>query len=305
LPFQGDCWGRTVTHRVAVGEYALPLKGRRKKFAILLVTLFSRLIRKYENAQNIRFIFRNLFPAMNVPNILTLFRVFFAIAVFYFTAMKDYDFGLFFFVLATLTDFLDGWWARKFRQITVFGRIMDPFADKFLICGVFVCLVAIPELTSDAGGYPVWLMLQPWMVIVILGRELLVTSLRSFVESSGGDFSAKWIGKWKMAFQCVAVIACFLYLAGGAERVISTNRGDLTTHEVLVSDFFRPDVVVANDSGSMLAGIFDFSFGTKYWRNIVFYTMLVSLWLTVSITFISGLDYSINAARMIRKFSGK
>ncbi|MDR3199231.1 MAG: CDP-diacylglycerol--glycerol-3-phosphate 3-phosphatidyltransferase [Planctomycetaceae bacterium] len=239
---------------------------------------------------------------MNVPNILTLFRVFFSIAVFYFVAARDYDFGLFFFIFAMLTDFLDGWWARRFKQITVFGRIMDPFADKFLICGVFVCLVAIPELTSDAAGYPAWLMLQPWMVIVILGRELLVTSLRSFVESSGGDFSAKWIGKWKMAFQCAAVIACFIYLAGGAERVVLTNHGQ-NSNEVLISDFYRPDVVEVMDSGSVLAKIFDFGFGTKYWRNIVFYTMLILLWLTVSITLISGLDYSINAARMIRKFN--
>jgi CDP-diacylglycerol--glycerol-3-phosphate 3-phosphatidyltransferase len=235
---------------------------------------------------------------MNVPNTLTLFRVFFAVAVFYFTAMKDYDFCLLFFILATLTDFADGWWARRFKQITIFGRVMDPFADKFLICGVFVCLVAIPELTSDAMGYPAWLMLQSWMVIVIIGRELLVTSLRAFVELSGGDFSAKWIGKWKMAFQCLAVIACFLYLAGGAERVISTNNGG---DSILVSDFFRPDAVEAKDSGSMFAGVCDFIFATKCWRNIVFYTMLVSLWLTVAITFISGLDYSINAARMIRK----
>ncbi|MDR2438742.1 MAG: CDP-diacylglycerol--glycerol-3-phosphate 3-phosphatidyltransferase [Planctomycetaceae bacterium] len=230
---------------------------------------------------------------MNIPNTLTLFRIFFSIAVFYFTAMRDYDFCLLFFVLASLTDFLDGWWARKFKQITIFGRIMDPFADKFLICGVFVYLVTIPELTSDAAGYPAWLMLQPWMVIVILGRELLVTSLRAVVEASGGDFSAKWIGKWKMFFQCIAVMACFLYLAGGAERVIHDN--------ILLSDFYRPDVVVAKDSGSVSAGICDFIFGTKYWRNTLFYTMLVSLWLTVAITFISGFDYTINAARMIRK----
>ncbi|MDR1964705.1 MAG: CDP-alcohol phosphatidyltransferase family protein [Planctomycetaceae bacterium] len=226
---------------------------------------------------------------------------FFALAVFFFTATKDYDFCLLFFVLAALTDFLDGWWARKFKQITIFGRIMDPFADKFLICGVFVCLIAIPELTSDAAGYPAWLMLQPWMVVVILGRELLVTSLRAVVESSGGDFSAKWIGKWKMAFQCVAVIACFLYLAGGAERVIPTHQGNLTTNEVLISDFFRPDAAAVMESNSVFAGICDSGFGTKYWRNVVFYTMLVSLWLTVAITFVSGLDYSINAARMIRK----
>jgi CDP-diacylglycerol--glycerol-3-phosphate 3-phosphatidyltransferase len=235
---------------------------------------------------------------MNVPNTLTLFRIFFAIAVFYFIAVKDYDFCLLFFVLAALTDFLDGWWARKYQQITIFGRIMDPFADKFLICGVFVCLIAIPEIASDSAGFPAWLMLQPWMVIVIIGRELLVTSLRAVIESSGGDFSAKWIGKWKMGFQCVAVIACFLYLAGGAERIIVTNSGEQTT----ISAFYVPNAVTVTDGGgSAFAEVCDAILHTKYWRNIVFYTMLAFFWLTTAITFISGLDYSIHAARTIRK----
>jgi CDP-diacylglycerol--glycerol-3-phosphate 3-phosphatidyltransferase len=235
---------------------------------------------------------------MNVPNILTLFRIFFAIVVFYFIAVKDYDYGLFFFILAALTDFFDGWWARRFNQITVFGRIMDPFADKFLICGVFVCLVAIPELTSDAAGFPSWLMLQPWMVIVLIGRELLVTSLRAVIESSGGDFSAKWIGKWKMGFQCIAVIACFFYLAGGAERAIG---GESLGGESLISDFYLPEAKTAGESSSSLANLCDLFFGTKYWRNTIFYSMLTFLWLTAAITLISGLDYTIHAARTIRK----
>jgi len=152
---------------------------------------------------------------MNVPNALTLLRVLFAVAVFFCIAVYRFDFALVFFVLASLTDFLDGWWARKFKQITVFGRIMDPFADKFLICGTFICLVPIPELMRiDDSILPAWTSLQPWMVIVIVGRELLITSLRAVVESSGGDFSAKWIGKWKMGLQCAAVIFCFLYLSG-------------------------------------------------------------------------------------------
>jgi CDP-diacylglycerol--glycerol-3-phosphate 3-phosphatidyltransferase len=236
---------------------------------------------------------------MNVPNFLTLLRIFFAVAVFYFAAVKHYDGCILFFILAALTDFVDGWWARHFKQITVFGRIMDPFADKFLICGAFVCLIAVPELTYDKAGYPAWLLLQPWMVIVIFGRELLVTSLRSFVESTGSDFSAKWIGKWKMGLQCAAVIACFLYLSGGAEwNIVTNNQGN----EILVQDFYRPDVVAAEPgSHSVIARGMDFVCGTKYWRKMIFFTMLVTIWLTVGITLISGLDYSISAVRMIRK----
>ena len=232
---------------------------------------------------------------MNVPNTLTLLRILFAVIVFAMIGLGSYDFAIFFFVLAAITDFLDGWWARHFKQITVFGRVMDPFADKFLICGVFVCLVAIPELASDKAGYPAWLMLQPWMVIVIIGRELLNTTIRAFVEGGGGDFSAKWIGKWKMALQCAAVILALLYLSGGAEWDVASFDG----HELLVKEFYRPEIAAQQDT--VLAHWFDLALGTKLWRKAIFFTMLCSFWLTVGITLLSGLDYSIHAIRMIRK----
>ena len=232
---------------------------------------------------------------MNIPNTLTLLRILFAIIVFTMIGLVHYDLALLFFVLASFTDFLDGWWARHFKQITIFGRVMDPFADKFLICGAFVCLVAIPELSSDKAGYPAWLMLQPWMVIIIIARELLVTTLRAFIEGAGGDFSAKWIGKCKMVLQCVAVILALLYLSGGAEWDIATLDGQ----ELLVQEFYRPEV--AAQQGTVLAQGLDHAFGTKMWRRAVFFMMLSSFWLTIGVTLLSGLDYSIHATRMIRK----
>ena len=233
---------------------------------------------------------------MNIPNTLTVLRILFAIIVFTLIGFQRYDQALLFFVLAAFTDFLDGWWARHFKQITVFGRIIDPFADKFLICGVFVCLVAIPELTSDKAGYPAWLMLQPWMVIVIIGRELLVTSLRAFVESAGGDFSAKWLGKLKMGVQCAAVILALLYLSGGAEwNVVSAEDGT----ELLVQEFYRPEF--AAEKTTLLAQGLDNALGTKTWRKAVFFTLLSALWLTFGVTVLSGLDYCIHAARTVRK----
>jgi len=232
---------------------------------------------------------------MNIPNTLTLLRILFAIIVFVMIGLARYDLALLVFLLAAITDALDGWWARRFKQITVFGRIMDPFADKLLICGVFVCLVAVPEMTSDKAGYPAWLMLQPWMVIVIIGRELLVTSLRAFVESAGGDFSAKWLGKLKMIFQCAALILALLYLSGGAEWNITDTGGQ----ELLVQQFYRPEV--AAQKGTVLAQGLDYTLDTKRWRTAVFFTMLSTFWLTVGITLLSGLDYCIHAIRMIRK----
>jgi len=232
---------------------------------------------------------------MNIPNILTLFRILFAVIVFTMIGVGYYDFALFFFVLAAFTDFLDGWWARHFKQITIFGRVMDPFADKFLICGVFVCLLTITELTFDKAGYPAWLMLQAWMVIVIIGRELFVTTLRAFVEGGGGDFSAQWIGKVKMAIQCAAIIFALLYLSGGAEWNIASSNG----HELLVQEFYRPEVAAQKET--LLAQGLDHSFGTKAWRKPVFFTMLSAFWLTIGVTLLSGLDYGIHAIRIIRK----
>lgn len=103
---------------------------------------------------------------------------------------------LLFFLLATFTDFLDGYLARKHGQVTQLGRILDPFADKLLVCGMFIYLTARMGLVA------------PWMTVIIVSRELLVTALRSFVEGAGGDFSARWVGKWKMALQCAAIILC-------------------------------------------------------------------------------------------------
>ena len=145
-------------------------------------------------------------PLWNVPNILTFSRIFMAIVIFGMIPFGLYKASLILFIVAALTDFVDGWWARKFNLKTKLGRITDAFADKVLVCGTFIYLVTIPELTGVHGG------LAPWMVVVIVLRELLVTLLRSLVEGAGGDFSAKWVGKIKMGFQSITIPVCFLYL---------------------------------------------------------------------------------------------
>jgi len=139
-------------------------------------------------------------PLLNVPNQLTTARIVLAVVMFFFLAHGWYktSFGLF--VVTTGTDWLDGYWARKYHQITQLGRVLDPFADKLFICGAFIYLAAVPRL--ETGDSPSGI--ATWMAVVITGRELLVTTLRTFVEQRGGDFSAKWIGKWKMALQCLA-----------------------------------------------------------------------------------------------------
>ncbi len=106
------------------------------------------------------------------------------------------------FVVAAATDALDGFIARRYGMVTVLGRILDPFVDKFIICGAFIFLLA-----KTGSG------INAWMVMIVIGREMFVTGLRGFLEQQGKDFSAAWSGKIKMGLQCVAVAASLMSLA--------------------------------------------------------------------------------------------
>lgn len=131
----------------------------------------------------------------NIPNALTMTRLVLAAGVGILIECDWYFSALVAFVIAASTDFLDGWWARRFNQITKLGRVLDPFVDKIIVTAALVALVAEPNSQ-----------IAPWMVTVILGREFLVTSLRAMIEGQGGDFSARWMGKWKMLLQCAAIV---------------------------------------------------------------------------------------------------
>ncbi len=142
----------------------------------------------------------------NLPNQLTSLRLILSVALFCLIAYKWYLAALILFLVAVATDWLDGWYARKYGQVTVLGRILDPFADKVFICGTFIFLVGVPDATGLRD------MLRPWMVVVIVGREMLVTALRSHLEQQGADFSANVAGKLKMVLQCVAAGLALFYL---------------------------------------------------------------------------------------------
>lgn len=132
--------------------------------------------------------------SLNLPNQITIARLILSIGVFVLIPNQQYTAALVGFLVAAGTDWLDGYLARKYKLITQLGRILDPFADKILICGTFTLLGAEPGSQIPA-----------WMAVIVLGRELLVTALRSFLEQQGADFSANMPGKLKMVFQCAAV----------------------------------------------------------------------------------------------------
>lgn len=139
-----------------------------------------------------------------LPNVITTVRLGVAIAFFSVVAtLPDTPvessgwLGVALFVSAAATDVLDGFLARRWNCVTPFGRIMDPFVDKVLVIGGLI-LLSGDGLSARSG-------VAPWMAIVVLGRELLVTSVRAVVESMGGAFPADWSGKAKMFLQSVAV----------------------------------------------------------------------------------------------------
>ncbi|MCP3903732.1 MAG: hypothetical protein GY715_08870 [Planctomycetes bacterium] len=158
------------------------------------------------------------------PNALTVLRLVFAAA--FFAALNAYRFptedriwaniAIALFIVAAITDALDGYYARKWNVISTFGRIMDPFCDKVLVLGAFIYLAGprfvVPEwVTEKDTFFTMATGVYPWMVVVILARELLVTGVRGVVESSGVKFGSMWSGKAKMILQSITV-PCIIFV---------------------------------------------------------------------------------------------
>ncbi|MBN9118890.1 MAG: CDP-alcohol phosphatidyltransferase family protein [Planctomycetes bacterium] len=138
-------------------------------------------------------------PLLNVPNVLSFARIPLAAVLFACVVYEWWLAGLIVFLVATATDWLDGWWARRYGPLTLIGRNLDPLTDKILVCGAFIYLIPV----RGAG-------ILPWMVTIVVCRELLVTGIRGVVEAAGKKFGADWFGKLKMALQCAVLIGVFL-----------------------------------------------------------------------------------------------
>lgn len=129
-----------------------------------------------------------------VPNLLSATRLGLAIVLFVAIEQGRQQAALVLFLVAASTDWVDGWWARRFHQVSRLGRIFDPLVDKVIICGAYVLLAAAAETA-----------IAPWMAVVVVVRELMVTAVRAEMERAGRDFSAAFSGKLKMVLQCAAV----------------------------------------------------------------------------------------------------
>lgn len=139
---------------------------------------------------------------MNLPNKLTLFRVilipffvFFLLAP-YFPGYGNYI-ALAIFIVASLTDMLDGKIARKYNLVTNFGKFMDPLADKLLVCSALICLIELGMIPS-------------WVVIIIIAREFIISGFRLIASDNGVVIAASYWGKFKTTFQMLMVIVLML-----------------------------------------------------------------------------------------------
>lgn len=137
---------------------------------------------------------------MNVPNTLTITRIFLVplllVVLLTGTFPNREVWGLVVFLAAALTDYFDGYLARKRLEVTTLGKLLDPIADKLLISAAFIALV-------ELGRVPAW------MVVIVVGREFAVTGLRSIAAAEGFTISASRLGKYKMVSQ-VACVTCLI-----------------------------------------------------------------------------------------------
>ena len=203
----------------------------------------------------------------NVPNRISAARLVLAVFVFLFLESGYFEVALVLFLIAAGTDWIDGWYARKYDQVTKLGRILDPFCDKILICGTYI-LLAI-QMASVEATFPWWARITGLVAVIVVGRELLVTVLRSMIEGSGGDFSANMAGKLKMWFQCIAVVACFLALI-----YVNAEKSDDAASPLVLAQTLVPS-----------------------W---IWWTMVVFIWLSVWSTLQSGWIYVQAAAKTLK-----
>lgn len=163
----------------------------------------------------------------HIPNLITIARL--MLTVVFFLLLHVHDDSTFarqmwvafaVFIVAVLTDVLDGYLARTWKVESAFGRVVDPFVDKILICGAFIFFssndfidVAQKLFPADIASAATITGVVPWMAVVLIAREFLITGIRGLAESRGIDFRADWAGKVKMVTQSVAICAIIVDLA--------------------------------------------------------------------------------------------
>ena len=195
-----------------------------------------------------------------IPNCLTIFRVLLVPFFLIFILQEGFSaklVSLAIFLLAAFTDFLDGQIARRFDLKSEFGKFADPLADKILVAAALIAFIRIPAL-----------MIPFWIVVLILGREFIITGLRIAALSQETSISTSYLGKAKTTAQMITIIATLILL------VIGPNMGVPTTPT-------PPQIAWERLTGS------------PFWGNIIAYTPIALMGITATLTLLSGARYLI------------
>tara|TARA_B100001093_G_scaffold278049_1_gene265757 strand:- start:206 stop:787 length:582 start_codon:yes stop_codon:yes gene_type:complete len=192
---------------------------------------------------------------LNLPNSITFARLVLT-AVFVIAASRGgfsgYLVALVAFVMAAISDWLDGYLARKLNLVTSLGKLMDPLADKILVASAFV-------LFSSVGLCP------PWITIVIIGREFLVTGLRQIAVEKGEVIAADRLGKWKTTFQLTYSITCLVWLMMGPIE----NAGSFVSFFQTLSNPENPLSIISLWGAFALTLISGINYLKKSWNLLI------------------------------------
>jgi len=205
---------------------------------------------------------------LNLPNILTILRLAAApglVVMFLYFARPWADwFALVLFVVAALTDFLDGYLARAWKQESKLGAMLDPIADKAMV------IIALVVITGFSG-------MDPWILLpatVIIFREVFVSGLREFLGDTAGTLKVTNLAKWKTTAQMVAI--SMLFAAGAFEHYLGLEVSEMPTDTMAVA----PDGPVERDLWWKYQGMV-----ISWWSGIIL------LWVAAVLTLLTGWDY--------------
>ncbi len=177
---------------------------------------------------------------MNLPNKLTLIRVL-LIPIFVIVLLVPFGISwqnwlaLAIFIMASLTDFADGYLARKYQLVTNFGKFMDPLADKLLVCSALICLTSLGRIAA-------------WMVIVIVAREFIISGLRLVAVDQGVVIAASYWGKFKTVVQMAMIMLLLANLASLTILTTLTTWLALALTVVSLVDYITKNAHLINDA---------------------------------------------------------
>ncbi len=183
---------------------------------------------------------------MNLPNALTIFRVIltpFFIYLLFSSSMYSNLYALIIFILASVTDAFDGYYARKYNIETEFGNFLDPLADKILVSSAFISFYLLD-------------LIKLWMVVVILSRDFFITCLRIVMKKNGQSLKTSRIAKSKTAVQLILIIFILIFLA--------VEKMEASMFSLFGNIILEYNIVY---NATFIVSIFTFYTGFRYFQN--------------------------------------